>query len=418
MAPVKKRRKLAWIVGIVLLACAFFAWRHFWGSTAQKPEMPRNIAPVRVAEAIVQNVPHYLNGLGTVIPSSDVLVKSRVDGQLLRLHFEDGQRVKAGDLLAEIDPRPFQAALEQAQGTLARDKAQLDNARRDLARYAKLAKGDFIAEQQYENQRALVRQYEGTVESDKAAVDSARLQVEYSKITAPTGGRLGLRVVDEGNQVKASDSGGIVRITETSPCDVIFTLPENRLPLVVQAMRQREANPQLAPLQVDAWNREDTELLAQGELISLDNQIDAATGTVKLKARFPNRDDRLFPNQFVNIRLLVQTIENALTVPAAAIQLGAKGSYCYVIEKAERNGETVDVAQFREIVPGIITEGIEIVDKGLKAGELVAVDGLDRLREGIRVRVAATMETPRLEDAANSATPAGANGPGNPESGK
>lgn len=402
MAPVRKnkpfRRCLIW--GVVLLGALFLIWRFYFKPGGPPPGMEMSIPPVRVAAAITQNVPYYLEGIGTVVPSADVLVKSRVDGQLLKLHFRDGQHVKAGALLAEIDPRPFKASLDQALGTLQKDKALLQNAKRDLERYAKLAKGDFIAGQQYENQKSLVRQYEGTVESDQAAVDSARLQLEYSRVTAPISGRLGLRVVDEGNQVKAGDTGGLVRITETDPCDVVFTLPENRVNLVAAALRAREKNPTLPPLPVEAWDRENRALLAVGELISLDNQIDSATGTVKLKARFANDKDQLFPNQFVNARLLVQTIQDAITVPAAAVQLGAKGSYCYVIVKEEENGEQIDKAMLRDITPGITTEGVEIIDKGVAAGDLVVVDGIDRLRDDLRVRVAATMETPRLEDLA------------------
>lgn len=356
--------------------------------------MSMDAPPVRVATALAQNVPHFLNGLGTVIPSSDVLVKSRVDGQLVRLHFQEGQRVKAGDLLAEIDPRPFQAALDEAQGNLAKDQAQLDNARRDLARYAKLAKGDFIAAQQYETQRALVRQYEGTVEADKAAVDSARLQLDYSRITAPVGGRLGLRNVDEGNQIKSSDSDGLVRITEVSPCDVLFTLPESQVPLVARALREREENPSLPPLPVQAWDREQKHLLAVGSLLSLDNQIDAATGTVKLKARFPNQDGALYPNQFVNARLMVRMLKDAVTIPASAVQLGSRGSYVYVVSKDDKGDK---IAHVREVTPGISTDRLTVIDKGLKAGEVVVVDGLDRLRDGITVKVAATVETPKAE---------------------
>lgn len=400
MAPIRKKRPfwryLIW--GAVLLGALFLIWRFYFKPGGPPPGMEMSIPPVRVAAAITQDVPYYLEGIGTVVPSADVLVKSRVDGQLLKLHFKDGQHVKAGALLAEIDPRPFKASLDQALGTLQKDKALLQNAKRDLERYAKLAKGDFIAGQQYENQKSLVRQYEGTVESDQAAVDSARLQLEYSRVTAPISGRLGLRVVDEGNQVKAGDAGGLVRITETDPCDVVFTLPENRVNLVAAALRAREKNPSLPPLPVEAWDRENRALLAVGDLISLDNQIDSATGTVKLKARFANDKDQLFPNQFVNARLLVQTIQDAITVPAAAVQLGAKGSYCYVIVKEEENGEQIDKAMLRDITPGITTEGVEIIDKGVAAGDLVVVDGIDRLRDGLRVRVAATMETPRLED--------------------
>lgn len=406
MAP---RRRFWW--GVCLAAVVLMALMLLWrcGNNGDRgPGMGADAPPVRVAVAVVQNVPHFLNGLGTVLPSSDVLVKSRVDGQLQRLHFQEGQRVAAGDLLAEIDPRPFRAALDEAEGHLARDRAQLENARRDLARYARLAKGDFIAEQQYENQRALVRQYEGTVEADQAAVDSARLQLEYSRITAPVGGRLGLRAVDEGNQVKSSDAGGIVRITEVSPCDVLFTLPESQVGLVTQALRRREADPALPPLMVQAWDREQKRLLGVGELLSLDNQIDTATGTVRLKARFANADGSLYPNQFVNVRLLVQTLHDAVTVPAAAVQLGARGSYVYLVRKEDRDGQETDVALVREVKPGIAAGRLEVIDSGLAGGDVVVVDGVDRLRDGIRVRVAATMETPPAESPDGPGDPAAA----------
>ena len=396
----KRPRRFWWGMGAALvLTAAFLLWRC-GGSGPERPGMGADAPPVRVAIAVAQDVPHFLNGLGTVLPSSDVLVKSRVDGQLLKLHFQEGQRVAAGDLLAEIDPRPFQAALTEAEGHLARDRAQLENARRDLARYAKLTKGDYIAGQQYETQRALVRQYEGTVEADQAAVDSARLQLEYSRITAPVGGRLGLRAVDEGNQVKSSDASGIVRITEVSPCDVLFTLPESQVGLITQALRRREADPALPPLLVQAWDREQKHLLGVGELISLDNQIDAATGTVRLKARFANADASLYPNQFVNARLLVQTLHDAVTIPAAAVQLGSRGSYVYLVKKEERDGHEVDVAILREVRPGIEAGRIAVIDSGVAPGDMVVVDGVDRLRDGIRVRVAATVETPRAEDPA------------------
>lgn len=392
----KKSAVRYWLIAIGLGIAALVAWRLFFNSAPTRPDMP-GTPPVREATAISQSVPHYLNGLGTVQPSGDVLVRSRVDGELIKLHFQDGQRVKAGDILAEIDPRPFQAALGQAQGTLERDKAQLDNARRDLARYAKLAKGDYIAEQQYENQRALVRQYEGTVEADQAAVDSARLQVEYSTIRAPISGRLGLRTADEGNQIKASDSEGIVRITEITPCEVIFTIPENQVGLVTSALSEREIEPGLPPLLVEAWDRQQKVLLDTGELLSLDNQIDNATGTVRLKARFPNANLQLFPNQFVNARLLARNIPNAVTIPAAAVQLGAKGSYVYILTSEERDGKNVDVAHYREVTPGILAGDLQIIEKGLSPGERVVVDGVDRLRDGMVAHVAAKMETPALD---------------------
>lgn len=395
MKPVKKGR-LWWLVAIICIA-AFLIWRFYFNAAPQKPDMMMGgMPPVRVATAITQNVPHYLNGLGVVMPSSDVLVQSRVGGQLLRLHFKEGQRVKAGDLLAEIDPRPFQAELAKARGNLEKDRAQLQNAKSDLARYAKLAKGDYIAEQQYANQQSLVRQWEGAVEADQAAVNSAALQLEYSRVTAPISGRLGLRQVDEGNQITANEPEGIVRITETAPCEVLFTLPESQVGLVAKALRAREEDPDLQPLPVQAWDREDKTLLATGHLVSLDNQIDHTTGTVKLKAIFANTDNALYPNQFVNARLLVQTLKNALTIPAAAVQLGAKGSYCYIVKKEERDSRPVDIAEFREITPGITDNSVQVITNGLKAGEQVVVDGLDRLRDNIPVRIAATMETPLL----------------------
>ena len=386
----KRRYLLLLLLALAALVC----WRLFIGGGQARKGMNMEMPPVRVAPSLAQNVPHYLNGLGTVLPSSDVLVTSRVDGQLQRLHFQEGQRVKAGDLLAEIDPRPFKAALDQARGTLAKDQAQLDNARKDLARYATLAQGNYIATQQYETQRALVRQYEGTVEADKAAVDSAALQLSYSRITAPVSGRLGLRNVDEGNMIKASDTSGIVRITEVSPCDVVFTLPESQVPLVVQALRAHEDDVDRQPLPVQAWDREQKNQLDVGGLLSLDNQIDLSTGTVKLKARFPNTAGALYPNQFVNARLQVRVLQNAITVPASAVQLGSRGAYVYVAAKNDKGQDAVTV---RPITPGITSNTLAVVEKGLEPGELVVVDGLDRLRDGIAVKVAATTETPKAQ---------------------
>ena len=386
--------KRRYLLLLLLVLAALVCWRLFIGDGQARKGMNMEMPPVRVAPSLAQNVPHFLNGLGTVLPSSDVLVTSRVDGQLQRLHFQEGQRVKAGDLLAEIDPRPFKAALDQARGTLAKDQAQLDNARKDLARYATLAQGNYIATQQFETQRALVRQYEGTVEADKAAVDSAALQLSYSRITAPVSGRLGLRNVDEGNMIKASDTSGIVRITEVSPCDVVFTLPESQVPLVVQALRAHEDDVDRQPLPVQAWDREQKHQLDVGGLLSLDNQIDLSTGTVKLKARFPNTAGALYPNQFVNARLQVRVLQNAITVPASAVQLGSRGAYVYVAAKNDKGQDAVTV---RPITPGITSNTLTVVEKGLEPGELVVVDGLDRLRDGIAVKVAATTETPRAQ---------------------
>lgn len=400
-AKFQKRLLLAAAAGIALA----LVWRFWGGGTSSGPDAAGGRAPVRVAVARAQTVPHFLTGMGTVLPSSDVLVTSRVDGRLLRLHFADGQRVAAGDLLAEVDPRPFQASLEQAEGALARDQALLDNARKDLTRYARLAGSDFIAGQQYETQRALVRQYEGTVLAGKAAVDAARLQVEYSRITAPVSGRLGLRVVDEGNMIKSSDSGGIVRITELSPCEVVFSLPETRLPLVLAALREAAAHGDHGAgaaeggkaLLVQAWDREQKKLLAEGHLLTLDNQIDAATGTVRLKARFANADESLYPNQFVNARLLLRRVRDAVTVPSTAVQLGRRGFYVYVAAPDAGGGP---VASLRVVTPGLEAGEVTVIDQGLAAGEQVVTDGLDRLRDGLGVSIAATLDTPAAEAAA------------------
>ncbi|MBQ9405282.1 MAG: MdtA/MuxA family multidrug efflux RND transporter periplasmic adaptor subunit [Desulfovibrio sp.] len=385
-------RRGRWLILVLLaLAVAVVSWRltAFKGRPAGRG-MALEAPPVRVALAQAQDVPHFLNGLGTVQPSSDVLVTSRVDGQLQRLHFKDGQRVRAGDLLAEIDPRPFQADLDQARGTLARDQAQLENARKDMARYATLSKNDFIARQEYDNQRALVRQYEGTVRADKAAVDAAALKLEYSRIVAPASGRLGLRTVDEGNMIRSSDSEGIVRITETRPCDVIFTLPDVHVPLIIAALRA--AKDGAMPL-VQAWDRDQRKLLDTGVLLSVDNRIDAATGTVRLKARLPNAGETLFPNQFVNARLLARVLHQAVTVPAAAVQTGVRGAYVYVLSKREDK----DAVVLREVKTGIASDELTVIDEGLKAGELVVVDGLDRLRDGLSVTVAEQGQTPAAE---------------------
>lgn len=383
-----------WLWALLLLASALLLWRIFFTQDDSRRGMRMEAPPVRVAPALAQDVPRYLSGLGTVLPSSDVLVTSRVDGHLLKLHFREGQRVRAGDLLAEIDPRPFQAELEKARGALARDEAQLANARKDLDRYAKLVKDKYIAAQQYETQRALVRQYEGTVATDRAAVESAQLQLTYSRITAPASGRLGLRTVDEGNMVHASDAAGLVRITEISPCDAVFTLPGTYVHLVVQALREAKTEGRPGPA-VQAWDKEGKTRLDTGYLLSMDNQIDIATGTVKLKARFPNKgENRLFANQFVNVRLLAYVLRGAVTVPTAAVQLGARGSYLYVVTPDGRDGRRVAL---REVEPGMSTNSLTVITRGLAAGELVVMDGLDRLRDGLPVRVAAQGQTPKAE---------------------
>jgi len=305
-----------------------------------------------------------------------VTVRSRVEGELLKIHFTEGQVVKAGDVLAEIDPRPFQVQLMQAEGQMARDQALLANARIDLERYRTLFEQDSIAKQQVDTQAALVRQYEGAVRTDQSQIDNARLQLTYSRVTAPISGRLGLRQVDQGNVVRAGDPNGLVVITQLQPIAAVFTIPQDQIFNVIKRINQ----PQKLP--VEAWDRENRNRVASGTLITVDNQIDPATGTVKLKAEFPNDDGALFPNQFVNVRMLVDVRRDATVVPSAALQRGAQGvAFVYVV----KDDGTVSM---RQVKPGPSEGAQTAIESGIAPGERVVVDGLDRLREGARVELA------------------------------
>ncbi|MGA7980982.1 MAG: MdtA/MuxA family multidrug efflux RND transporter periplasmic adaptor subunit [Chromatiaceae bacterium] len=330
--------------------------------------------PVPVlAEAVhTGDIKVYLTGLGTVTPRNRVTVRTQVDGQLMQVAFEEGQMVQAGELLAQIDPRPYQVQLLQAQGALARDQALLDNARVDLKRYKTLYHQDSGSQQQWETQRALVEQYEAAIKTDQAQIESAQLQLTYCRITAPVGGRVGLRQVDPGNIVHTSDANGLVVITELQPIFVVFTLPADDLPAVLKQIRASEKLP------VEVYDRDQRTLLATGFLLTLDNQIDTATGTIRLKAEFANNDEGLFPNQFVNARLLVRTLHDATLAPTAAVQRGVPGTYVYVVGA----NRTVSV---RPVKLGPTEGDLAAVKSGLEAGELVVVDGADKLREGAKV---------------------------------
>ncbi|GAB4062734.1 multidrug efflux RND transporter subunit MdtA [Uliginosibacterium sediminicola] len=377
---------LATLLILALGAGAWFAWSRWQapgGAAASKPDAaqrggqrpPRRPTPVQVGAVTRGDVRVYFASLGTVTPSSSVVVRTRVDGRLDRLAFKEGQVVRAGQLLAELDPKPLQVELAQAEGQLAKDQAQLLNARRDLARYQDLLAKDSISRQQVDTSDALVKQYEAVVRTDQAQVDSAKLQLSYTRVVAPVSGLLGLRQVDAGNMVHTSDSAGIVLINQVQPINVSFTLPESQLPTVLQAKDKGES------LRVEAWDREQKHMLARGRVAALDNQIDLSTGTVKLKAVFSNEDGSLFPNQFVNVRLLADTHRDVVIAPAAAIQRGRAGSFVYVV-KADNS-----VTQ-RVVKTGVVDgTGIEIID-GLRGDEAVVTDGIDQLREGAKVEVA------------------------------
>ncbi|HUO44158.1 MAG TPA: MdtA/MuxA family multidrug efflux RND transporter periplasmic adaptor subunit [Burkholderiales bacterium] len=348
------------------------------------PGAPPRVTPVKAAAARTADVGVYLAALGTVTPLNTVTVRSLVDGQLMKVLFQEGLVVKKGDLLAEIDPRPYQAQLLQAQGQLMRDQALLKNAGIDLERYRTLFSQDSIAKQQLDTQQSLVQQYEGAIKTDQGQVDNAKLQLSYTRITAPVGGRVGLRQVDPGNIIHASDSSGLVVITQLQPITVIFTIPQDELPRV---LKQWQAGNRLP---VEAYDRAQKSRLASGVLASLDNQIDQTTGTVKLRAQFENGDAGLFPNQFVNVRLLVDTLHGATTVPVSAVQRGAQGNFVYVVKP----DQTVTV---RAVTTGPGDDGGQnvTIENGLAPGELVVIDGTDRLREGAKVEVAAADSSQR-----------------------
>jgi multidrug efflux system membrane fusion protein len=367
-------------VGVVILVVVIaLLLRHRSASQAQQKaaaDKGRNRAvPVAVAPVAQQDVPVYLDGLGNVNAVNTVTVKTRIDGQLVRFNFQEGQEVRAGAELALIDPRPSEATLAQAQATLFRDEASLHNAQLDLKRFADLFHSGVISQQQYNTQQSQVGVTEGNVKADEAQVQQAKLNVSYCHIIAPISGRVGIRSVDPGNMVHASDANGLLVIAQEQPITALFTLPEDDLAAVTPHLRRGD------PMVVEAWSRDSTQLLARGRLLTIDNQIDPNTGTFRCKAMFDNRDGALFPNQFVNARLQVNVLHNALTIPAAAVQHGAQGTYVYVVHPDKSvDARTITVA---------LTEGTTIVaGSGLNPGEQVVTDGADKLQPKSKVEIA------------------------------
>jgi multidrug efflux system membrane fusion protein len=397
-----KKRGLLWLVFLLIIAvvAGYAVWRAHQppapqrGQGGRAGQNPQGPVPVVVAKVERSSMPVYVNGLGNVSPYYTDTIKSRVDGQIMKVDFNEGDLVKEGQVLIEIDPRPYQVQLDMAQATLARDQALLANAKLDLERYNELLPTHAVPKQQLDTQAALVAQYEATIKQDIANIDNAKLQLIYAKITAPITGVVGLRLVDPGNIIHAADTSGMIVITQIQPIAVLFTIPEDSLPQVTQKLRAG------AHLPVEAYNRDNSKKLASGKLMTLDNQIDSTTGTARLKAVFDNTDYELFPQQFVNIRLLVDTLTNQLVVPNVAVQNGQQGTFVYVVDEDSK-------VHLKTVQVGVTSETSADIVSGLGDRDRVVIDGTDRLSEGARVRVRRAGEQ---ENAPGSEAPGGGNG--------
>lgn len=373
----------AWIgilvVGVLLAGGAVWWLRARNAPTEPKPggfgrgEMP----PVPVVAGVVaeKDVPIFLDGLGTVQAFNTVTVRARVDGQVVKVAFKEGQEVRAGEVLVQIDPDPYRAALEQAMAKKGQDEAQLANARTDLKRYADLLANEGVTQQVFDTQKALVTQLEAAVKADQAAIESEKVQLAYTTIVSPIDGRTGLRLVDQGNMVRANDATGLVVITQLKPISVVFTLPEQTLGRIQQ---QQSVTPELSVL---ALGQDNTNLLGEGKLAVIDNQIDTTTGTIRLKATFPNTELRLWPGQFVNARLLLAVRKGSAVVPASVVQRGPEGAFAFVINE----DQTVEI---RPVQVAQIEQGEALIEAGLRPGERVVVDGQYRLQKTSRIKTA------------------------------
>jgi len=377
-------RKFKYLIGFMLLiifGLAGFYWKKTSSKPAEEYSQWSKPVPVRTVPVQRQDLQVEIKAIGTVIPTHTVNVQSQVAGVLQQIYFKEGQTVKKGQLLAQIDPAPFQVALAQAEGTRQQNLAQLHNAETELQRYQLLFKQDSIAKQQVEQQLALVNQLKGQIQANKAQVDAAKLQLSYTKIYAPIEGRVGFRQKDAGNLIQANESAGLVSITQVHPIFVQFAVAENHLVNLRQSLKNGDK------VLASAWDKTEQKQLALGHVQAIDNQIDISTGTLKIKAIFTNQDDALFPNQFVNVRLKTQTIQNAISIPSDAVQHGAKGSYVYIINPQNK-------AEIRMLKLGMTSNGqIEVLD-GLKGSEKVVLEGIDRLSEGKEVQIVVENQQP------------------------
>jgi len=395
-------RKILWV--IVICAIAAGAW-YYWHSPNEDSGADKGKSagdsgggkhgggggknapvPVSVATAKAGNISVYLDGLGNITPRSTVTVHTLINGELMRVLFDEGQMVKKGDLLADIDDRPYAALLEQAEGLLTRDQALLIEAKLDLERYKDLWAKDSIAKQQLDMQASLVKQYEGAVRNDQGQVDTAKVNLVYTKITSPVTGRVGLRQVDAGNIVHTTDSNGIVIVTELQPITAIFTIPEDNIGTVLKHVNAGEK------LVAEAWDRDNKNKLATGTLTAIDNQVDPTTGTIKFRAEFANEDNALFPSQFVNIRMKLNTLADQVTIPVAGVQRGTHGNFVYLVNP----DKTVTV---QTITPGATEGEVAAIQQGLKLGDQVVVDGVDALHDGAKIEIAAADNAPIADPA-------------------